>query len=278
MRKSICFEPADVYLHGEHDISSQMKLTSLYSLLLLVGFITISSCTKDRQASLIELDDELRSLIERESPDGTLDYYILPDEADYNAIPQDPANPLTAKKVELGKMMFFDTGLAQDAVHPSGIGTYSCGSCHIPEAAFRPGSFQGIADGGAAFGVNGEHRVMNAFDYQESELDVQSARPLSMINVGFVENTFWNGQFGAHGVNEGTEAVWGISDKPTELNHLGMSGIETQNIEGLKVHRITINEEILTRYGYKSWFDEVFADIPVEERYTIETGSLAYSA
>jgi cytochrome c peroxidase len=246
---------------------------------LVFAFIAIFvvACTKDRMPSLIELDDELKRRIEGESPDGTTSYYILPDGSDLSEIPQDPKNVLTEKKIELGKMLFFETGLAEDAVHESGIGTYSCATCHIPEAAFRPGSFQGIADGGMSFGVNGENRVMNSADYDESELDVQSARPLSMINVAFVENTFWNGQFGAFGVNEGTEDVWDV-DPGTARNHLGMSGIEVQNIQGLVDHRITINEEILERYGYKATVDEVFADVPVEERYTVATVSLAFSA
>lgn len=234
------------------------------------------SCTKDKMPTLIELDNQLRSLIIAASPEHTLDYYVLPDEADYDAIPQDPKNILTADKVELGKLMFFDTGLARDAVNPAGIETYSCASCHIPEAGFRPNNFQGIADGGSGFGNNGENRVMNT-SYSENELDVQSARPLSMVNVAYVTNTFWNGQFGSTGVNEGTEAVWDQLEE-TEHNHKGFHGIETQNFEGLITHRITINKDVLDEHGYTPMFDSVFADVPVEDRYTLETGSLAFSA
>lgn len=252
-----------------------IRFLSLISGLLVI--LTISSCTKDRMDVTIELDDQLRRLIASESPDGSASYYILPETGDLNSLPQEPLNPLTPEKVELGKMMFFDPGLAQDAIHESGIGTYSCGTCHIPSAAFRPGSFQGIADGGAAFGVNGENRVMNSTDYAEDELDVQSARPLSMINVGFVENTFWNGQFGAGGINEGTEDVWD-TDAVTQLNHLGMSGIETQNIDGLVTHRITINKPLLEELGYIELYDEVFADVPEEDRYNTTTASFAFSA
>lgn len=252
-----------------------MSIKTLF-VFALAAFM-ISSCTKDRMSSQIELDDELKRNIEGESPDGTASFYLLPDGENLDLIPQDPKNPLTKEKIELGKLMFFDTGLAEEAIHESGIGTYSCASCHIVKAGFRPGTFQGIADGGAAFGINGENRVMNSVDYVESELDVQSARPLSLVNVAYVENTFWNGQFGSTGVNEGTEAVWDQSDA-TELNNLGFKGIETQNFIGLEDHRISINEEILSRYGYKELFDEVFADIPEEDRYTVRTGSLAFSA
>lgn len=238
---------------------------------------TIASCTKDQMDNTIEMDDQLKRLIASDSPDGTTDYYILPEDGDYANLPQEPLNPLTDEKVELGRMMYFDPGLAQDALHESGIGTYSCATCHVPTAAFRPGSFQGIADGGMAFGVNGENRVINSSDYTEAELDVQSARPLSMINVAFVENTFWNGQFGATGVNEGTEAIWN-EDPVTALNHLGMSGIETQNIDGLVTHRISIDKPLLEDLGYIELYDRVFSEVAEEDRYNTTTASFAFSA
>lgn len=238
--------------------------------------IVVASCTKDRMPTLVELDNQLRNLVAASAPDNQLEFYLLPSESDLDQIPQDPKNPLTAEKVALGMNMFYDTGLARNAMKPSGMGTYSCATCHIPEAGFKPGNFQGIADGGVGFGVNGENRLRNT-DYEEDDLDVQDARPLTLVNVAFVTNTFWNGQFGATGVNEGTEAVWGIKEE-TALNHLGFQGIETQNMDGLKVHRITINEDILEEFGYLEMYDRVFADVPREDRYTQETASLAFSA
>jgi len=118
--------------------------------------------------------------------------------------------------------------------------------------------------------------VMNPA-YDESELDVQDARPLSLVNVAYVTNTFWNGQFGATGVNEGTEDVWD-EDEATERNHLGFAGIETQNFEGLVSHRIAVTKEIADQYGYTEMFDAAFPDIPEEERYTTRTASFAFSA
>jgi len=246
------------------------------SLVFTIVAITIFSCTKDRMPTLVELDNQLRNLVTAASPSGSMDFYVLPSEKDLAEIPQDPKNPLTEEKVELGKFMFYDTGLAQDAMKPSGIGTYSCASCHIPEAGFKPGNFQGIADGGVGFGLNGENRLMNS-EYDEDELDVQDARPLSLVNVAYVTNTFWNGQFGATGVNEGTEDVWDLTEE-TALNNLGFEGIETQNLEGLHVHRITINKEILDEFGYTELFDNAFPDIPEEDRYTSDVASLAFSA
>ncbi len=243
---------------------------------LAIG-IFIGSCSKDKMPLDSNLDNKLRLNIRAASPDGSVDYYLLPNETDLDEIPQDSIlNPLTVEKVALGKLMFYDTGLGMDSKFPSGAGTYSCASCHIPEAGFRPGTFQGIADGGDAFGVNGAGRVKNP-DYEQEDLDVQSARPLTMMNVAYVTNTFWNGQFGATGSNVGTEHLWDL-DEATHVNYTGHQGIEAQNMEGLHAHRITINKPLLDQYGYTRMFDEAFGDVPEEDRYTIETASLAYSA
>lgn len=250
------------------------------TLFILSILILTASCTQDKTNSTVELDKQLTTNIESvESAVGGKSFYILPDEDDLANVPQDPKNPLTRAKVDLGKLMFYDTGLGTNPKHPSGLGTYSCASCHIPEAGFRPGYFQGIADGGIGFGVNGEDRTRNN-NYDDSMLDVQAARPLSLVNVGFVTNTFWNGQFGATGVNAGTEHLWHApgQSEAVALNDLGFEGIETQNMEGLHTHRIEITKDILDEYGYTPMFDMAFSDIPEEERYTTETASLAYSA
>lgn len=242
----------------------------------LLFLLILASCSKDTTVISSELDSELDFLISASSPDGTSDYYVLPDGSDLSQLPQDPKNPLTDVKIQLGKFLFFETGLAQDAVQESGRGTYSCATCHIPEAGFKSMTFQGIADGGVGYGVDGESRVRNT-DYEEAELDVQSARPLTMVNVGYVTNTFWNGQFGATEENVGTEHLW-ENDEATARNELGFEGIETQNFEGLISHRITINKPLLDSLGYTEMFDEAFADVPESERYTQMTGSLAFSA
>lgn len=251
-------------------------MRSIRAISLFVGVVLITACTKDQMPPSTDIDNQLRAFMKSTAEDGRLDYYILPDENDLDNIPQDPLNPLTKEKVALGKLMFFDTGLGQDALYPSGRGTYSCASCHIPSAGFRPGRAQGIADGGIGYGVNGENRVKNR-DYQGEELDAQGARPLTLINVAFVSNTFWNGQFGGGGVNEGTEDLWDLRED-THLNNLGFEAIETQNMEGVKSHRISFDKEVLDRYGYTEMFDEVFSDVPESERYSHFTGSLALSA
>ena len=108
-------------------------------------------------------------------------------------------------------------------------------------------------------------------------MDVQGLRPLSVLNVAFVENSTWNDRFGSSGVNIGTENRW-LEAEGTDLNEEGLAALETQNIEGMDLHRMEITEEVLDGYGYRKYFDEAFGDLPEEERYTKRTASFAISA
>ncbi len=243
-------------------------------LTVAVGFI-ISACTRDRLPDPIDV--ELTRRLENLAPDGRLDHFILPESDDYAAIPQGIGNPLTPAKVALGKMLFYETALARDARHDAGRGAYSCATCHVPAAGFMPGRIQGIADGGIGFGANGESRDRDP-QYGAGELDVQGARPLSLLNVAFVTNTTWNGKFGARFANAGTEAVWGVDDPATTINELGYDGLESQNMEGLDLHRMAVDEYVLDELGYRALYDEAFADLPASERYSRLSTSFALSA
>jgi cytochrome c peroxidase len=251
-----------------------MKKISTAAVIAL--FVFLFSC-KDKKTIPQYMQDDLHTSIAAGSPNGTAEFYILPESDDYANIPQDPRNPLSAEKIELGRMLFFEPGIATEAKHGAGAFTYSCGSCHVPEAGFRPGRPQGIADGAYGFGYEGDGRFIHS-DYQPSDVDAQGARPLVLLNVAFVTNTMWNGSFGPKGVNVGTENVWGVSDPGTLSNHRGYEALEAQNIEGLKTHRQVINENTLSTFGYKEYFDRIFSQIPKEDRYTRETASLAISA
>ena len=240
----------------------------LLSALILVG------CTEYEPLSTI--DTELENRMRTIAPDGQLDYYVLPSSDQLSAIPQSAQNPLTPEKVALGKFLFFETGLARGAKYAAGMQTYSCGSCHVPSAGFVPGRQQGIADGGRGFGDAGLGR-QTIPGYRENELDVQGARPLSVLNTAFVENTSWSGKFGATGVNAGLEEAW-EDDESTHVNFMGLEGLESQNIEGLKLHRMVVNAETVAELGYKELFDDAFRDFSEEERYSEVTASFAISA
>lgn len=247
-------------------------MTKFFTMLVLSLFIF--ACTQDKLEN--PLDTNLERTLKKLSPTGEIDHYVLPDSDNLDAIPQGVGNPLTTHKVALGKMLFFETGLALDAMHETGKGTYSCATCHIPSAGFMPGRVQGIADGGIGFGFNGEERDQMG-DYHEDELDVQGARPLSMLNVTYVTNSTWSGKFGANGVNVDTEYAW-MDEEVTEVNFLGLDGLEAQNIEGLELHRMVVNRDVLDSLGYLAMYDEAFGEFPVEERYSPVTTSFALSA
>lgn len=250
-----------------------MKLRTLY---VLLGIFFIVACNRDQIYIDTPLDQLLNAAITRASPSGSTQHFLLPEETDYASIPQDRHNPLTKEKVHLGKWLFFETGLAQVPIKSAGKKSYSCASCHVPTAGFLPGSPQGIADGGVGFGRNGETRTkMNA--YREAEMDVQGLRPLSMLNVAFVKNTTWNGRFGSRDANINTADFWQESDG-TAVNIEGLAALETQNIEGMDLHRMEITEEILDDYGYRPYFDKAFPDLPETERYTKRAASFAISA
>lgn len=241
--------------------------------LFFVTSILLASCTNTDLTTT--LDEELKTLMEDASPTGDVSYYVLPQSDDYQNLPnQDPRNPITAKKVELGKMLFFETALAQKALNSVCMETYSCSSCHIPQKGFLPGRFQGIADGGEGFGNLGSNRTM-VNGYAEKDLDAQGNRPLSVMNVAYVTNTLWSGLFGANDLNVGTQASWtGLA----EVNKTGYYGLEAQNIEGFNLHRLDINDKVLYEYGYEQMFDEAFPTVAKVVRYSPTTASFAMGA
>ncbi|MEM9835306.1 MAG: cytochrome c peroxidase [Bacteroidota bacterium] len=247
-------------------------------LTILVSFVLFSlltSCVKDEAESPIDVTLE-RTLL-RLSENNTLTDYMLPDGSNLSAIPAGVGNELTPEKVKLGQLLFYETGIARDASQTKMIGTYSCSTCHVPESAFTAGAAQGIADGAVGFGINGLGREMDV-DYEEDEIDAQGARPLSMLGVAYVTNSMWAGRFGAHDNNEATEAVWGVHDPATEVNHLGLDGLEAQNIEGTITHRMDIDDYVLDTLGYRFYFDAAFGDWPRSARYGRVAMSFALSA
>jgi cytochrome c peroxidase len=251
-----------------------MKNLNILTLISLALFVACESDTFDRE----QLDLDLMNVINRESPTGNLSYFILAQSDHLAALPQDPKNPLTPEKVELGSFLFFETGMGIVPQNENGMQSYSCGSCHVPAADFKPGRRQGIGEGGFGFGYKGESRVKHSA-YVEEQMDVQGIRPLNVLNVAYsAENTLWNGSFGSTAANADLSDIWGVFDKATELNHLGYHGLETQNIEGLRVHRMLMTKELADELGYTSRFDAAFPDLPVEERYSNLAVSLAISA
>ena len=244
------------------------------AVLLCVGLI-LGGCKNDAE-EVEDLDMQLAQLLDELAP-GSLDksYYKLPSSTDFSSIPQDPRNDLTSEKVELGKLLYHETALATGAKFISGQGTYSCSSCHHAAAGFQAGLVQGISDGGIGFGIAGEDRRPNP-EYSLDSLDVQPIRTPASLNAAYQEVQLWNGQFGATGPNEGTEDSW-VMGTPKYTNHLGYSGVETQAIAGLTVHRMSV-DSIVDHAEYKVLFASAFPDVPESERITLETAGLAIAA
>ncbi len=245
---------------------------------ILCCAILISACRKDDDSLPTDFDSDLEDVLISASNGIGKSHYILPSSTDFSSIPQDPKNPLTTEKVELGKLLYHETGLGISPMMAESEGQYSCASCHFAAAGFQANRFQGISEGGQGFGFNGEGRIRNP-NYPEELLDVQPLRTPSAMNTVFQSNLLWNGQFGATGINTGTDAYW-TPGTPIAVNELGYEGLETQAIAGLGVHRMNIDTlpNILEDLGYKSMFDAAFSNFPESERYTKETTGLAIAA
>jgi len=239
--------------------------------------VLLSSCQRNESTEVRnDLDHALTKVLEDLSPTGSSDYFLLPESTDLSNIPSDPLNPLTAEKVALGKMLFHETGLAIHSKTTDGMKTFSCASCHHARAGFQAGVAQGMGDGGIGFGLFGDGRVPDP-NYNEDSIDVQQIRSPSAMNSAFQQVTLWNGQFGATGINTGTNSQW-TAGTPKETNNLGFEGVETQAIAGLKVHRMDITEALLQELGYIEFFNSVYAAIPLSERYTRVTAGMAIAA
>ncbi len=237
----------------------------------ICGFL---ACGHDNEAAL---DTQLLDLLDNRSSTGSYSGYAMPESSDYAALPnQDVKNPVTAAKVELGRMLFFETGIGLAPKYSISKVAYSCSSCHNTDRGFTAGRFQGIADGALGFGESGETRTKNPL-YAGDEVDAQGARPLPTINLTYVTNALWAGSFGSFHVNEGTESVW-HNDTLLEINFKGLQGLEANNTRALIVHRQVINKAVTDSLGYTAMFDAAFPEIPVNERYSLLTGSFAIAA
>ncbi|HNM24838.1 MAG TPA: cytochrome c peroxidase, partial [Saprospiraceae bacterium] len=243
-------------------------------ILLLASFSYFVSCVHDPETST---DTLLQMTLDQRSPTGSFEAYIMPEGTDFSALPnQDPKNPVTAAKVELGRMLFFETGIGLEPKYSISKTAYSCSSCHIPERGFTAGRFQGIADGALGFGNLGDGRYLNRW-YTGDEVDAQGARPLPTINLTYITNALWAGTFGSFNVNEGTESVWN-QDTLVAINYDGLMGLESNNNRALIVHRQVINKAVTDSLGYTAMFDAAFPEIPESQRYTRRVAAFAIAA
>lgn len=254
-----------------------MKIQKLYLAALLMPITLLISCSAEYRDTYRDTDiegTELKDQINNVSSIGGLQ--LLRDNSPAT-IPQDPKNPITQAKVDLGMLLFHETGLALNPKKSEGINTYSCASCHQAKAGFQSGLKQGIGEGGSGFGSFGEARVMDG-NYDNTTIDVQPIRSPTILNTAYQDVMLWNGQFGGTKTNAGTETEWTMGT-PKETNALGFEGIETQAIAGLDVHRLKCDPEMVRNNPtYKALFDEAYPQIDEAERYTKLYAALAIAA
>ncbi|PWJ43349.1 cytochrome-c peroxidase [Sediminitomix flava] len=254
-------------------MKASMKLSIATCLLLTCMFGCSDDDDGNTTTSSSQLDEQLEEQLMVSSSGAGMSFYILPESDDYNNIPQDPNNPITRAKCDLGQLLFHETALAIVPKKEISRNTYSCASCHHAAAGFQAGRMQGIGEGGLGFGIAGEGRSAH-LEYVDSLLDVQPLRSPTAMNGAYQKNMLWNGQFGATGKNIGTEAQW-KEGTPIATNKLGFEGLETQAIAGLGVHRLSINDSILDDHNYREMFDAAFPNDPVSDRYSLTNVGLA---
>jgi len=250
-----------------------MQLKNYFQLVGLLGLCFLWSCKKDNAIESVN-DANLKALLTEGGND--LSSYIFPTSTDYANIPSDPKNPITKEKVALGQLLFHETGIALKPENPISKGNFSCASCHFASAGFQAGRFQGIAEGGIGFGKNGEGRIKGSL-YPGHMLDVQPIRSPSALNIAYQTNVLWNGQFGATGLNVGTEAAW-KEGTPIATNFLGYEGTEIQAIAGLSVHRMSADTGFIQEQNYMGYFAKAFPDFNFPEDCDLEHMGLAVAA
>lgn len=216
------------------------------------------------------LQEELRKQLIAQGGALGLNTFLIPDSDDFSAIPQDPNNPLTQRKVVLGQLLFHDTAFALNGLSPDETGSWSCATCHHAAAGFKSGVSQGIGEGGIGFGDRGSERTLalgfdaNATDGTETFPDLQPLTSPTILNSAFQDVMLWNGQFGnsaSGSVNTGLPASFLITpDTPKVENERQLSGLETQAIAGINVHRLKMSPDTALQNNsiYRDMWEDAF--------------------
>lgn len=213
----------------------------------------------------------LQSRIQDVSPDGTLAFYAMPQEGDLANIPQDAKNPLTLEKIALGQMLFHDTALGLEA-KGAAQAEWSCSTCHHTRAGFKPGSLQGIGEGGSGFGRRGEARV-KAETYDPADVDVQPFATPTVLNGAYQSVALWNGQLGNSegGPNSAVDVAHERVAQPVvAANAKALQGLETQPFAGGPTHRLRLDRSAIVAAfpEYRAMFEAAFGpdtDAPKHE-------------
>ena len=224
----------------------------------------------------VEARDNLLTLLDSTSTIGSYEEYILPDSDDFDNIPQDPSNPITAEKVALGQLVYHETGITDGNI--TGMdGTFSCASCHNAQNGFKSGIRQGIGEGGVGF----DHRMI-AEGVNPEDIDVQPVTSPTVLNTAFQEVMLWNGQFGnviGGVVNVGIDEDRHFTEgTPKEANLRNFAGLETQAVAGLGVHRMGDTDDSIlhTNETYREMYEAAYGVAEPDDM--LEATALAIAA
>ncbi len=252
-----------------------MKYTTFLLGIFLLIFCSCNQDVDDDYTTIqeSELDLLLQRNIEIASNGEGTGFFTLPESGDYNAIPQDPLNPITQAKVDLGKLLLHETGMGGNPKMGDRKFQYACATCHPVASGFASGRRQGIGEGGIGFGIKGEGRMPD-LNMPLDSLDVQPVRVPTLLNLAYQDVALWDGRFGGTGTNAGTEAGWDLIPE----NFEGFQGVEVQAMQAQDEHRLLIDEYFIDTFNYREMFDAAYSDIPLEERYSKKTAALAIAA
>lgn len=255
-------------------------------------FITLYACqyqnapintnqSLQAQSQTRNLSQELQTKLQSASPTRSLKHFTQPSSSDLQAIPQDPKNPLTPAKVQLGQLLYHDTALGLKSEYAQGMESYSCATCHHTAGGLQANRRQGLSDGAIGFGLRGEKRRPSPLLPPE-KIDFQPVRTPAAINTAWQKNMLWNGQFGANGANAGTQALWQTRANSTlfpgiQSNHLGFDGVETQAIAGQDAHRLSL-DKVKTIPAYQDLFAQAYPELPANKRITQINAGMAIAA
>lgn len=248
-------------------------MCGLLSTLVLLG-CSESGVSVGALADTSTLDITLRSAIDGSQAEG-IKSLILPGSDELERIPQDASNALSASKIALGKMLFHDTAMAV-ATLPEGEKSWSCATCHHAAAGFKAGIPQGIGEGGSGFGIDGSARVLSAEFSMDETLesghrpDLQPLGTPTVLNTAYQDVMLWNGQFGntSGGVNATIDSSRvATTDTPKIENLRQLSGLETQAIAGLAVHRMDTEGDYVLNQNeeYRALFTAAYGSLNTDD-------------
>lgn len=241
-------------------LPSFIKLIALtiVCFLLVSGSIELShamepSKTASSDESVSYLSSKFKQLLNSNAPGNQgIKYFILPDSSDLARIPADPQNPLTPEKVHLGQLLFHETALTINPVNSQNWKEGSCASCHFAQAGFRSNLPQALGVGGLGWNRS---RHKNP-EISSIEIDKQTVLSPSVLNSAYQDVMLWDGRAGSGGQNAKEPLLQKLA-----INRFKLQGLETQAIDGMKVHRMG-TAAIATIPEYQELFAKAFPDRP----------------